>query len=87
MEDAEAIDNLARFDLLAGLIIGESSLRGFFPNAAEFSERIVEPFVIEHLREVDSPVRRYVFADNNAGMADVLAEYDRAARLQAALAR
>jgi hypothetical protein len=85
--DAAAIESLALFDLLAGLIIGETSLRGFFPNAAEFSEEIVEPFVVDHLRPLDAPVRRYVFADDSAGMADVLAEYDRTARLQAALAR
>lgn len=87
MSDSAAIENLARFDLLAGLIIGESSPRGFYPNAAEFSEEVVEPFFVEHLRSPDSPVRRYVFADDNAKMADVLGEYDRGARLQAALAR
>jgi hypothetical protein len=87
MSGTAAIESLARFDLLAGLIIGESSPRGFYPNAAEFSEEIVEPFVVEQLRSPDSPVRRYVFADDSAKMADVLAEYDRSARLQAALAR
>jgi hypothetical protein len=87
MSEDKVIEGLVRFDLLAGLIIGESSMKGFFPNGAEFSEEIVESFVIEHLRPVDSPVRRYVFADDSPGMADVLAEYDRTARLQAALAR
>jgi hypothetical protein len=87
MTEDGAIESLARFDLLAGLIIGETSLRGFYPNAAEFSEEIVEPFVVEHLRSTDSLVRRYVFADDSAKLAVVLAEFDRSARLQAALAR
>lgn len=85
--EGEAIEHLARFDLLSGLIIGEKALRGFYPNAAEFSEELVEPLVIEGLRSKDSPIRSYVFADDTAGLTKALAEYDRVARLQAALAR
>lgn len=87
VSEAEAIQCLARFDLLSGLIIGEENLRGFYPNAAEFSEELVEPFVIEKLRSPDSPVRECVFKEDTPGLVKALAEYDRMARLQAALAR
>lgn len=78
---------LTRFDLLSGLIISEENLRGFYPNAAEFSEELIEPLVIDELRKTESAVRQYVFPDDNAGLIRGLAEYDRVARLQAALAR
>jgi hypothetical protein len=85
--EADAIRYLARFDLLSALIIGEENLRGFYPNAAEFSEELVEPFVIEQLRSSDSPVREQVFNGDTPGLVEALKEYDRMARLQAALAR
>lgn len=87
VSEAEAIKCLAHFDLLSGLIIGEENLRGFYPNAAEFSEELVEPFVIEKLRSLDSPVRERVFKEDTPGLVKALAEYDRMARLQAAQAR
>jgi hypothetical protein len=87
VSEAEAIQCLARFDVLSGLIIGEENLRGFYPNAAEFSEELVEPFIIEKLRSLDSPVRDYVFMGDTPGLVKALTEYDRMARLQAALAR
>ena len=87
LPETEAIQCLACFDLLSGLVIAEENLRGFYPNAAEFSEEVVEPFVIEKLRAPDSPVREYVFREDTPGLVKALVEYDRMARLQAALAR
>lgn len=87
MSEADAIQCLARFDLLSGLIVGEEKLRGFYPNAAESSEELVEPLVIEHLRSSDSPLREHVFKEDTPGLVEALQEYDRLARLQAALAR
>ena len=58
-----------------------------YPNAAEFSEELVERFVIDNLRAPDSELRRFVFANDTPGLVKALAEYDRVARLQAALAR
>ena len=85
--EAESQQSLARFDLLSCLIIGEENLRGFYSNAAEFSEELIEPLVIDELRKTESAVRQYVFPDDNPGLINALAEYDRVARLQAALAR
>lgn len=87
VSEADALQYLARFDLLSGLIIGEEDLRGFYPNAAEFSEELVEPFVIEELRSSDSPVRKHVFNQDTPGLVKALEEYDRLARLQGALSR
>jgi hypothetical protein len=87
ISETDAIQYLARFDLLSGLIIGEEDLRGFYPNAAEFSEELVEPFVIEQLRSSGSPLREHVFKEDTPGLLKALEEYDRVARLQAALAR
>jgi hypothetical protein len=87
MDDAAATEGLARFDLVAGMVIGEKGLGSFYPNGAEFSAALVEPFVVEHLRRPESAVRQHVFINDNAGLADALGEYDRMARVQAALAR
>jgi hypothetical protein len=84
-EQAESL--LARFDLISGLIISEEGPRGFFPNAAELPATTVEPFVIEQVREPNAALREHVFAGNPDGLRAALAEYDRMARTQAALAR
>lgn len=85
--EAESLRHLARFDLLSGLIISEEGARSFYPNAAEFSEDLVEPLVIEELRSADSTLRRQVFPGENSGLVTSLLEYDRLARFEAALAR
>lgn len=87
LSEEEAIRCLAVFDLLSGLVIAEENLRGFYPNAAEFSEQLLEPTIIESLRTVESPIRQQVFPDDTPGLIKALVEYDRTARLQAALAR
>jgi hypothetical protein len=87
VSESEALQLLARFDLLSGLIISESNERGFFPNAAELGEALVEGLVIDELRFPDSPVRKSVFPGETEMMVEALKEYDRKARLQASLAR
>jgi hypothetical protein len=87
MSETEAFQFLTHFDLLSGLIISEDNPRGSYPNAAEFSENLVEPLVIDGLRHEHSPLREHVFKDNTPGLVKALAAYDQGARLQAALAR
>lgn len=87
ISEDESLRHLARFDLLSDLIIGEENQRGFFPNAAELDESLVEPLIIDELRSSDSALRQYVFPGDTPTMVKTLAEYDRMARYQAALAR
>lgn len=87
LSEEEAIRCLAIFDLLSGLVIAEDNPQGFYPNTAEFGEQLLEPTIIESLRFAESPIRQQVFPGDTPGLVKALLEYDRTARLQAALAR
>ena len=78
---------VCRFDLISALVISETDLRGFFPNAAELGESLVEPLVIDELRHRGSALRQCVFPGDEPGLREALANYDTTARLQAALQR
>ncbi len=83
----ESLEATARFDLLSALIMSETDPTQFYPNAAEFSEALVEPLVIDELRRANSPLRRQVFVDDNDGLREGLRNYDAKARAQAAIQR
>jgi hypothetical protein len=83
----ESIKAAARFDLLSGLIMSETDPSQFYPNAAEFSEALVEPLVIDELRRPNPPPRRHVFVDDNDSLREGLRDYDAKARAQAAIQR
>jgi hypothetical protein len=78
---------LARFDFLSGLMISESHPTRFYPNAAEFSEELVEPLIIEELRRSDSALRQHVFSGDDQGVREALRYYNERACSQAALQR
>jgi hypothetical protein len=81
----ESLQAAAQFDLLSGLIMSETDPVRFYPNAAEFSEALVEPLVIDELRRANSPLRQQVFVDNNDGLRESLRDYDAKAREQASI--
>jgi hypothetical protein len=87
----EARGHVGQFDLVAGILIaGEGDDDGrpaFYPNAAQFSEQLVEPFVIEQLRRDGSALRQHVFDGDTDGLRHALQLYDQWARRQAALNR
>ena len=85
--DAEALTYVCQFDLIVGLIISETDPKGFYVNAAEFSEDLVEPLVIERLRRPSGGLRQYVFPGDQDGLRKALLAYDHMARGQAAQAR
>lgn len=76
--NAEAARELvARFDLLSGLlIIIETEAGRFYPNAAEFSEALVEPIVIDQLRSPDTALRRELFPHDSDSLREALDAYD-----------
>jgi hypothetical protein len=78
---------VARFDLLSALVISESDALGYYPNAAKFPASVVEPIVVDQLRDATSEARKYVFKGNDLGLREALRAYDERARTQAALAR
>lgn len=82
-----SLEAAARFDLLSGLVMAETGPSQFYPNAAEFSEALVEPLVIGELRRPNSPLRQHVFAGDNDGLRASLRDYDAKAREQAAYQR
>lgn len=83
----DALTSVCRLDLLAAMIICEFDRDGFFPNCAPYSESLVEPIVIDGLRDSGSPLRQAVFRDDSKGLRAALREFDAMARSQAALAR
>jgi hypothetical protein len=87
LSENQRLEAVGRFDLLSGLIISETDSTRFYPNAAEFSEALVEPLIIEKLRKRDTPLRQHVFAGNDVGLRDALRDYDAKARSQAAIMR
>ena len=79
---------VARFDLLSGLlIIIETEAGRFYPNAAEFSEALVEPIVIDQLRSPDTALRPELFPHDSDSLREALDPYDALARSQAAIMR
>jgi len=87
MSPEESLEAVARFDLLSGLIIMETPPARFYPNAAEFSEELVEPIVIGQLRESSTALRQHVFPRDDSGLREALRLYDQMARSQAAIMR
>ena len=87
MTESDALAALAQFDLVSALMIREVDPRGFYPNAAKFSEALVEPMIIEQLRDTETPLRQHVYAGDQAGLREGLRDYDELARLEAAKAR
>lgn len=84
---ASARQLVARFDLLAGLLIGGVDSRATYPNAAAFSEELVEPFVIESMRDAGDPLRAVLFPNDDLGLREQLRLYNESAVTQAALMR
>jgi hypothetical protein len=87
LSDDDAVAALCQFDLLSGLIIGETDERGFYPNAAEFSAERVERLVVEQLRIDSSPLRSQVYPGDKDGLREALRTYNHKACTQAAYAR
>jgi hypothetical protein len=85
--ESESLEAVARFDLIASLITAETDPDGFYPNAAQFSESLVEPIVVAELRNIKSPLRQFVFAGDNDGLRRSLNAYNEMATSQAAIKR
>lgn len=87
-DGANYLKEICQFDLLAALLIAEVDAdRKFYPNAAAFSERNVEPMVVDHLRSKASPLRSVIFPDSDDALQAQLREYNELALAQASLYR
>jgi len=91
----DALAAVCRFDLLAALIVAEAVAadtsrdlkRDAYPSAAVCSEALVEPLVIDALRDQQSDVRQVVFAGDDAGLRQALRHYNEHAVAEAAYHR
>lgn len=81
--DVDLLALVCRFDLLAALVVTENGGE-YYPNAAPFSETLVEPFIIDQLRRVNTPVRASVFAGDDERLRAGLRSYNEDAVVEAA---
>lgn len=85
----DALTAVCRFDFLAALIVSEVEPGGaaYFPSFAACSDSLVEPVVVDELRDGSGELRQTVFHGDDKGLREALRTYNESAVAEAAYQR